>query len=162
MAAASQRGSSPLTRGKPVREIPGRRVLGLIPTHAGKTSCSSPSRPSTRAHPRSRGENLKCGCLAVAVFGSSPLTRGKTSPRNCGRGVGRFIPTDRGKLICIDEVHVTNWKAPNAQGQHLPLIRPQLAPITLDVPPQGTHTHSCPSQCHQAAAVCLAPTNSIN
>lgn len=96
-------------------------------------------------------------------FGSSPLTRGKTSPRNCGRGMGRFIPADRGKLICIDEVHVANWKAPECTGAtSLPPIRPQLAPITLNVPPQGTHSHSWPSQCHQAAAVRLAPTNSIN
>ena len=50
-------GSSPLTRGKHggLHVLHGRP--GLIPAHAGKTSCSSQSRPSTQAHPRSRGEN---------------------------------------------------------------------------------------------------------
>ena len=51
---------------------------------------------------------------------------------------------------------------PNTQGQHLLLIQPQLAPITLYIPPQGTHAQSWPSQGHQTAAVGLAPTNSIN
>ena len=52
------RGSSPLTRGK--RGITRHLTMwiGLIPAHAGKTlrlrACPAP----TRAHPRSRGENL--------------------------------------------------------------------------------------------------------
>ena len=52
-------GSSPLTRGK--RRVHGvtERLVGLIPTHAGKTgSRSCRLRPST-AHPRSRGENVR-------------------------------------------------------------------------------------------------------
>ena len=36
-----RRGSSPLTRGKRVLEVRGRRAIGLIPAHAGKTSPSS-------------------------------------------------------------------------------------------------------------------------
>ena len=51
-------GSSPLTRGKHDvrdRRLPGR---GLIPAHAGKTRTRASRRPLSRAHPRSRGENL--------------------------------------------------------------------------------------------------------
>ena len=103
-----------------------------------------------------------CFWAPSAVHGSSLLTQGKTSPRNCGRGVGWFIPVDQGKLICIDENHVAKSKASEYTGSTSPLIQPQFMPITLNVPPQGTHAHSWPSQGHQAAAVCLAPTNSIN
>ena len=70
-------GSSPLTRGK--RRVHGvtERLVGLIPTHAGKTgSRSCRLRPST-AHPRSRGENAAGARSGRAPRGSSPLTRGK-------------------------------------------------------------------------------------
>ena len=51
-------GSSPLTRGKRLTRSPSGPKPGLIPAHAGKTSSPSAPRPSTAAHPRSRGENL--------------------------------------------------------------------------------------------------------
>ena len=58
-ATESCSGSSPLTRGKrrdPVRP----RVLGrLIPAHAGKTPRAHARASSSRAHPRSRGENSR-------------------------------------------------------------------------------------------------------
>ena len=52
-------GSSPLTRGK--QAAIGRRCAqrGLIPAHAGKTGLHYTSRTVYRAHPRSRGENLR-------------------------------------------------------------------------------------------------------
>ena len=51
------KGSSPLTRGKPV-EGP-RRLFerGLIPAHAGKTQVRMVELERNWAHPRSRGEN---------------------------------------------------------------------------------------------------------
>ena len=66
------------------------------------TGLSAVSR--ARAHPRSRGENLKCGCFAVAVLGSSPLTRGKRQSDNVRRARGRLIPAHAGKtpLACAD------------------------------------------------------------
>ena len=71
-------GSSPLTRGKR-----GPRGLGsgrrrLIPAHAGKTSPPPPRRPSTTAHPRSRGENPR----PVRLWPSAeahPRSRGENS-----------------------------------------------------------------------------------
>ena len=50
-------GSSPLTRGKLGVERGDRFACRLIPAHAGKTPGSSKARQSSRAHPRSRGEN---------------------------------------------------------------------------------------------------------
>ena len=70
-------GSSPLTRGKHhaagLAPLPRR----LIPAHAGKTACVYLSWRVTRAHPRSRGENVRKKILAKTPLGSSPLTRGK-------------------------------------------------------------------------------------
>ncbi len=54
---AAQAGSSPLTRGKQLRVDDRRERRRLIPAHAGKTKRSTWITTSTRAHPRSRGEN---------------------------------------------------------------------------------------------------------
>ena len=74
-----QRGSSPLTRGKRLREQAQQARHGLIPAHAGKTT-RGPSVPTGRpAHPRSRGENSPQKRRSPGWAGSSPLTRGKPS-----------------------------------------------------------------------------------
>ena len=72
-------GSSPLTRGKPLRRVKVLIDNRLIPAHAGKTttSCRSPDR--SPAHPRSRGENISTVTGGIQSAGSSPLTRGKPS-----------------------------------------------------------------------------------
>ena len=51
-------GSSPLTRGKRGMRPRTRRWSGLIPAHAGKTRYPLRLAFRSRAHPRSRGENL--------------------------------------------------------------------------------------------------------
>ena len=76
-AAASRMGSSPPTRGKRRRPHPPPLRCRLIPAHAGKTMGSSPTPLPTAAHPRSHGENAIDRKRAIAVRGSSPLTRGK-------------------------------------------------------------------------------------
>ena len=58
---AARTGSSPLTRGKPVRGRQRFLAAGLIPAHAGKTPFAVTDAPINWAHPRSRGENA---CLA--------------------------------------------------------------------------------------------------
>ena len=50
-------GSSPLTRGKQSSSQFLSLKVGLIPAHAGKTLCLPRGTVTTRAHPRSRGEN---------------------------------------------------------------------------------------------------------
>ena len=50
-------GSSPLTRGKQAYARRRPPPLGLIPTHAGKTTTTAFSASATWAHPHSRGEN---------------------------------------------------------------------------------------------------------
>ena len=75
--ALSEGGSSPLTRGKHWEQLYGDYVVGLIPAHAGKTRQVPSLTMASKAHPRSRGENLEVGRLGPHIPGSSPLTRGK-------------------------------------------------------------------------------------
>ena len=70
-------GSSPLTRGKRRPVASRAQQLGLIPTHAGKTRRRRRARRGRRAHPHSRGENTEADEDSRALWGSSPLTRGK-------------------------------------------------------------------------------------
>ena len=51
-------GSSPLTRGKPWRCSGQTPPVRLIPAHAGKTPSPKSKAARSRAHPRSRGENV--------------------------------------------------------------------------------------------------------
>ena len=90
-------GSSPLTRGKLDPHAGDGAHRGLIPAHAGKTSPRTAWRATTRAHPRSRGENALGVAICGVVTGSSPLTRGK--PRQCRRAPSRLrlIPAHAGK-----------------------------------------------------------------
>ena len=70
-------GSSPLTRGKPSRDVTRDVTRGLIPAHAGKTLFRCFRSFFTSAHPRSRGENALISDGLWVRSGSSPLTRGK-------------------------------------------------------------------------------------
>ena len=92
-----QEGSSPLTRGKLKS---GRRrhcTVRLIPAHAGKTPISRGRVTSSRAHPRSRGENSIVVGMVREGMGSSPLTRGKRRIRAAPSRPRRLIPAHAGK-----------------------------------------------------------------
>ena len=95
------RGSSPLTRGKPVRLGSGWIVPGLIPAHAGKTATRRRAGRLFRAHPRSRGENDGDQLRVEDGGGSSPLTRGKQGdPARVASGTG-LIPAHAGKTLTV-------------------------------------------------------------
>ena len=69
-------GSSPLTRGAPLKIVHDSSPMGLIPAYAGSTTRCPWLYRQSRAHPRLRGEhNLLIKCSIVGL-GSSPLTRG--------------------------------------------------------------------------------------
>ena len=92
-------GSSPLTRGKLEMRLLGRRGLGLIPAHAGKTRGLGTTLNADRAHPRSRGENPMSDRRVGQAAGSSPLTRGKLDNR-CALGAeAGLIPAHAGKTV---------------------------------------------------------------
>ena len=111
-------GSSPLTRGKLENGRTYRVVVGLIPAHAGKTcrGRSWPRRP--RAHPRSRGENMKKADAEALKQGSSPLTRGKPRRRSRpppGRGL---IPAHAGKTGRCARSWWCRWAHPRSRGEN--------------------------------------------
>ena len=96
-ASAAEDGSSPLTRGKLVATSTGTAPSGLIPAHAGKTPSVQAERRRSRAHPRSRGENMIFFREERGAAGSSPLTRGKLSKKDCTPGISGLIPAHAGK-----------------------------------------------------------------
>ena len=98
---ASWRGSSPLTRGKLTGICVPFGLVGLIPAHAGKTTLSLSQPPQERAHPRSRGENMRSPASGTIGPGSSPLTRGKLILDSVPRGHGGLIPAHAGKTVFL-------------------------------------------------------------
>ena len=71
--------------------------MGLIPAHAGKTNRPGETLSSSRAHPRSRGENAEQVKAAADVLGSSPLTRGKLAPLWVALAAAVAHPRSRGE-----------------------------------------------------------------
>ena len=115
------RGSSPLTRGKPLLSWAGFSVLRLIPAHAGKTTTVVGGVLSVAAHPRSRGENDVRDDDNRPFLGSSPLTRGKRSrPTRAGRGTSAH-PRSRGENGAPgDEADVEKGSSPLTRGKPPP------------------------------------------
>ena len=96
-------GSSPLTRGKPPTTNALTVERRLIPAHAGKTFPDGRRHSHARAHPRSRGENLRLLRACRGVLGSSPLTRGKLIADGQSVFVHGLIPAHAGKT--------TGWRS---------------------------------------------------
>ena len=90
-------GSSPLTRGKRIRDHHLQGRSGLIPAHAGKTTNARGDKIAGAAHPRSRGENIDGFVSGIKSAGSSPLTRGKRAHEVSRSSDGRLIPAHAGK-----------------------------------------------------------------
>ena len=134
------RGSSPLTRGKPQPWPPSHPCSGLIPAHAGKTRVLVASSVKSRAHPRSRGENIICDPSGLVSKGSSPLTRGKRSI--CAIAIARFglIPAHAGKTLTRHPRSRTPRAHPRSRGENaheLVSVRGPVgsSPLTRGKPP---------------------------
>ena len=159
-------GSSPLTRGKPAGRVTSSCTLGLIPTHAGKTTPRRATRITRRAHPHSRGENRHHASHAITRTGSSPLTRGKlytcSHPRQCTR----LIPTHAGKTLVIGGGAGLPTAHPHSRGENAirapnvglaggssPLTRGKLHVTANMLNPSMAHPHSRGENGHRAVAV---------
>ena len=90
------KGSSPLTRGAPVKYLVVSTAVGLIPAHAGSTNPAGPTTTKRTAHPRSRGEHDLHVRLSAVSGGSSPLTRGARDVEGGRRRPGGLIPAHAG------------------------------------------------------------------
>ena len=119
-------GSSPLTRGKRCEGGLERRGAGLIPAHAGKTSASPEPSRSSRAHPRSRGENSSLSMTEKTLNGSSPLTRGKPCPSARATPKARLIPAHAGKTLYPPTMGRSRGSSPLTRGKPVPRTRATL------------------------------------
>ena len=111
-------GSSPLTRGKPLSLMMCIPVFRLIPAHAGKTPTLASRGSLYQAHPRSRGENLRCQGRRWSFQGSSPLTRGKPNPTHDARNRSRLIPAHAGKTISETGLKTLDRAHPRSRGEN--------------------------------------------
>ena len=111
-------GSSPLTRGKPSAANLRAPHSGLIPAHAGKTLVIKKVPSSTRAHPRSRGENAKDATAGIKTAGSSPLTRGKPPTRPPTARRPGLIPAHAGKTRLDSALDGGSQAHPRSRGEN--------------------------------------------
>ena len=110
-------GSSPLTRGKPdwrrVRRVDDR----LIPAQAGKTRRRRAPSSASPAHPRSRRENLAYQIGELYWFGSSPLTQGKRRRASSEIRVDGLIPAHERKTSTRGNCPSATWDHPRSAGK---------------------------------------------
>ncbi len=111
-------GSSPLTRGAPHAGRYQAVRCGLIPAHAGSTTCSRRALWLTRAHPRSRGEHLRGHRVSGAQSGSSPLTRGALSNSGLGTRTVGLIPAHAGSTFAEPANNSPQSAHPRSRGEH--------------------------------------------
>ena len=91
---------------------------GLIPAHAGKTRRESRRPTGSRAHPRSRGENLPDEIATCQAGGSSPLTRGKPLVRVSNQVSDGLIPAHAGKTHPERTHHAPYRAHPRSRGEN--------------------------------------------
>ena len=118
VAAVQFGGSSPLTRGKRDPAADRTNRGRLIPAHAGKTGGAARPRKVRRAHPRSRGENLRTTENSIARAGSSPLTRGKRRVLSVWSVFQRLIPAHAGKTALGRRGCRVRWAHPRSRGEN--------------------------------------------
>ena len=111
-------GSSPLTRGKPVRWVDQLPLWGLIPAHAGKTAPTVVPQVLKWAHPRSRGENPHARINGDKAGGSSPLTRRKPFDKGSDYNLERLIPAHAGKTCQLTPGSTRVTAHPRSRGEN--------------------------------------------
>ena len=122
--------------------------VGLIPAHAGKTSRSPYRDHPSRAHPRSRGENVIGTFVAGFRAGSSPLTRGKRLCCADDRLDLGLIPAHAGKTSLTSPTSWQGWAHPRSRGEnegqgHCLVRRRGSSPLTRGKQPSWTSTSCC-------------------
>ena len=92
-------GSSPLARGPQAHPRKTWNRRGLIPARAGTTHHYPTSAPSSRAHPRARGDHSRCFTSLAALLGSSPLARGPPGKDSSAAVTFGLIPARAGTTL---------------------------------------------------------------
>ena len=118
-AACAPIGSSPHTRGAPLRPLHRGRPIRIIPAYAGSTSRSRRTALPIADHPRIRGEHSSPSPTRCTLKGSSPHTRGARDydvlfPARLG-----IIPAYAGSTCTSRRRGVPKWDHPRIRGEHL-------------------------------------------
>ena len=95
--AASDIGSSPRMRGKPMAEIERQAAMRIIPAHAGQTSGHPAWSVPGTDHPRACGANAQWSFGRRLQVGSSPRMRGKLGVTSESTAQQRIIPAHAGQ-----------------------------------------------------------------
>ena len=111
-------GSSPHARGKHFHKYGGRNSRRLIPACAGKTRAGLRISFGTGAHPRMRGENIRCPTSPVSGSGSSPHARGKRQSQVRSRCLKGLIPACAGKTCRRIIPVVAHGAHPRMRGEN--------------------------------------------
>ena len=98
-ARSSEKGPSPLARGKPICVHSFAVVQGTIPARAGETKQDASWARWIRDHPRSRGGNQVRVAQVRAAQGPSPLARGKLARQPGHRDAAGTIPARAGETL---------------------------------------------------------------
>ena len=108
--------STPRARGKQ-RGWPA--CPGITPRWAGCHPRTHRSTISRTSKPRSRGENSVSRIVAIALSGSSPLTRGKLRRLRVRDCLQRLIPAHAGKTTHTAPRPCSPWAHPHSHGENL-------------------------------------------
>ena len=111
-------GSSPLTRGTPVRGVADSGIVGLIPAHMGNTSRSVGHTGEGRTHPRTRGDHYPTSYWCCSCRGSSPLARGPYGIRGSRHEKPGLIPAHTGNTLRVRGYAKINQAHPHTRGEH--------------------------------------------
>ena len=112
-------GSSPHTRGAPVRGDDAPQKRGIIPAYAGSTPAGLRPAAAGKDHPRIRGEH-EWEASEVAFWpGSSPHTRGAHRSMDGQTRGRRIIPAYAGSTSETTTSESTITDHPRIRGEHL-------------------------------------------
>ena len=119
MVSRAETGSSPLTRGTHRRHGACADAARFIPAYAGNTGVSACRTCPGPVHPRLRGEHAAPDAGAMAVSGSSPLTRGTPELGSKNATFPRFIPAYAGNTGSVGCAGAWAAVHPRLRGEHV-------------------------------------------
>ena len=111
-------GSSPHTRGAPIRAEPSWRPDGIIPAYAGSTGSARSGPGNSGDHPRIRGEHLNERAARQRRKGSSPHTRGALGDTRRRRVETGIIPAYAGSTRAPARIPHLVQDHPRIRGEH--------------------------------------------
>ena len=111
-------GSSPHTRGAPLRPVPESLCRRIIPAYAGSTVRIQIGGFDFEDHPRIRGEHVMVTGCSLGAAGSSPHTRGARDLDPRAGPAGRIIPAYAGSTWSSSSRMVVVRDHPRIRGEH--------------------------------------------